>query len=78
MGRAAFAVDVLCLGIACYDLIFSVDRHIGADEKIKATGLTSCGGGIAANASMTVARPRILRGLRRLSGPRYVRRQTSR
>ena len=31
-------VDVLCLGIACYDLIFSVDRHIGADEKIKATG----------------------------------------
>ena len=49
-------VDVLCLGIACYDLIFSVDRHIGADEKIKATGLTSCGGGIAANASMTVAR----------------------
>ncbi len=49
-------VDVLCLGIACYDLIFSVDRNIGADEKIKATGLTSCGGGIAANASMTVAR----------------------
>lgn len=49
-------VDVLCLGIACYDLIFSVDRHIGIDEKMKASDLTACGGGIAANASMTVAR----------------------
>lgn len=49
-------VDVLCLGIACYDLIFSVDRHIGADEKMKATELTACGGGLAANAAMTAAR----------------------
>ena len=49
-------VDVLCLGIACYDLIFSVDRHVGADEKIRATELTACGGGLAANAAMTVAR----------------------
>ena len=53
---ADLQVDVLCLGIACYDLIFSVDRHIGVDEKMKATDLTACGGGIAANASMTVAR----------------------
>ncbi len=53
---AGLQVDVLCLGIACYDLIFSVDRHIGADEKMKASDLTACGGGIAANASMTVAR----------------------
>ena len=51
-----FVVDVLCLGIACYDLIFSVDRHVGADEKIKASELTACGGGLAANAAMTVAR----------------------
>lgn len=49
-------VDVLCLGIACYDLIFSVDRHIGADEKMKASELTACGGGLAANAAMTAAR----------------------
>ena len=35
----ALVVDVLCLGFACYDLIFSVDRHVGADEKIKATEL---------------------------------------
>ncbi len=53
---AGLQVDVLCLGIACYDLIFSVDRHIDADEKMKASDLTACGGGIAANASMTVAR----------------------
>ncbi|MYJ79797.1 MAG: carbohydrate kinase [Caldilineaceae bacterium SB0670_bin_27] len=53
---ADLQVDVLCLGIACYDLIFSVDRHIGVDEKMKASDLTACGGGIAANASMTVAR----------------------
>lgn len=49
-------MDVLCLGIACYDLIFSVDRHVGPDEKARASALTSCGGGLAANAAMTVAR----------------------
>ena len=53
---AELTVDVLCLGIACYDLIFSVDRHIGPDEKMKASELTACGGGLAANAAMTVAR----------------------
>lgn len=26
-------VDVLCVGHASYDLIFSVSRHPGADEK---------------------------------------------
>lgn len=49
-------VDVLCVGIACYDLIFSVDRHIGPDEKMKASELSACGGGLAANAAMTAAR----------------------
>ena len=53
---ADLQVDLLCLGIACYDLIFSVDRHIGPDEKMKASDLTACGGGIAANAAMTGAR----------------------
>ena len=56
MKKTPFSVDVLCLGIACYDLIFSVDRHVGADEKIRASELTACGGGLAANAAMTVAR----------------------
>jgi len=53
---ADLQVDLLCLGIACYDLIFSVDRHIGPDEKMKASDLTACGGGIAANAAMAGAR----------------------
>ena len=56
MKDSPFSVDVLCLGIACYDLIFSVERHVGADEKIRASELTACGGGLAANAAMTVAR----------------------
>ena len=56
MKETPIPVDVLCLGIACYDLIFTVDRHVGADEKIRASQLTACGGGLAANAAMTVAR----------------------
>lgn len=56
MNESPFSVDVLCLGIACYDLIFSVDRHFRPDEKIRASELTACGGGIASNAAMTVAR----------------------
>jgi sulfofructose kinase len=49
-------VDVLCVGHASYDLIFSVDRHPGADEKIVADSLLSCGGGPAANAAVCVAK----------------------
>ena len=56
MNESPFSVDVLCLGIACYDLIFTVDRHFGPDEKIRASELTACGGGIASNAAMTAAR----------------------
>ncbi len=55
MKGTPIVVDVLCLGIACYDLIFSVDRHVGPDEKVRASELTACGGGLAANAAMTVA-----------------------
>ncbi|MCK9395806.1 MAG: PfkB family carbohydrate kinase [Methylobacter sp.] len=49
-------VDVLCVGHASYDLIFSVSRHPGADEKIVADSLLSCGGGPAANAAVCVNR----------------------
>lgn len=49
-------VDVLCVGHASYDLIFSVSRHPGADEKIVADSLLSCGGGPAANAAVCIAR----------------------
>lgn len=47
--------DVLCVGHACYDLIFAVDHHPGPDEKARARAFISCGGGTAANAAMTAA-----------------------
>lgn len=49
-------VDVLCVGHASYDLIFSVSRHPGADEKIVADSLLGCGGGPAANAAVCVSK----------------------
>ncbi|MGW8300554.1 MAG: carbohydrate kinase family protein [Desulfobacterales bacterium] len=49
-------VDVLCVGHACYDLVFAVDHHPAADEKTFAQKLISCGGGPAANAAVTVSR----------------------
>ena len=48
-------VSVLCVGHACYDLIFAVDHHPGPDEKARAHAFISCGGGTAANAAMTAA-----------------------
>ena len=49
-------VDVLCVGQASYDLVFSVSHHPHADEKIFAEQLRCCGGGPAANAAVMVAR----------------------
>jgi sulfofructose kinase len=49
-------VDVLCIGAATYDLIYSVDHHPEPDEKIVADSFTGCGGGPAANAAVTVSR----------------------
>ncbi len=49
-------IDVLCAGHASYDLIFNVDSHPGADQKVFANNLISCGGGPAANAAVTVSR----------------------
>jgi sulfofructose kinase len=49
-------VDVLCVGHASFDLIFSVSQHPGADEKIVADSLLSCGGGPAANAAVCVSK----------------------
>lgn len=48
--------DVLCVGHASFDLVFSVDRHPLPDEKIFADGMIACGGGPAANAAVTVCR----------------------
>ena len=49
-------IDVLCVGHASYDLIFSIDHHPLADEKISASGFVGMGGGPAANAAVTVAK----------------------
>ncbi len=49
-------IDVLCAGHACYDLVFSVDRHPSEDEKVFADDLVSSGGGPAANAAIAVSR----------------------
>ncbi|MCX7106903.1 MAG: PfkB family carbohydrate kinase [Methylococcales bacterium] len=49
-------IDVLCVGHASYDLVFSVDHHPTADEKIVAEDFLGCGGGPTANAAVTVAR----------------------
>jgi len=48
--------DVLCVGHASYDLIFSIDHHPQADEKTTANSFLGCGGGPAANAALAVAR----------------------
>lgn len=49
-------IDVLCVGATSYDLVFQVDRHPLADEKTVAGAFVRCGGGPAANASITAAR----------------------
>jgi sulfofructose kinase len=49
-------IDVLCVGQASYDLVFSIGHHLGPDEKGNASSFISCGGGPAANAAVAVAR----------------------
>ncbi|MBS3955787.1 MAG: carbohydrate kinase [Methylomicrobium sp.] len=55
MLKTAIEIDVLCVGHACYDLVFSVPHHPKTDEKLVADSLISCGGGPAANAAITVS-----------------------
>ncbi|MHC1741458.1 MAG: carbohydrate kinase family protein [Syntrophobacteraceae bacterium] len=47
---------MLCVGHAAFDIVMSVERHPGPDEKCTATSMISCGGGPAANAAVAVAR----------------------
>jgi len=56
MLKANLNIDVLCVGHACFDLIFTIDRHLGPDEKGVASSFKSCGGGPAANAAVTASR----------------------
>lgn len=51
----AMNMDVLCVGYACYDLVFSVSAHPAADEKIVAHNFMNCGGGPAANAAVAIS-----------------------
>jgi len=50
------AVNVLCVGMATWDITMQVDHHPGANEKCFATQVVECGGGPAANAAVAVAR----------------------
>ncbi len=50
------SIDVLCVGHASYDLVFSVKKHPGSDEKTAADFFIACGGGPAANAAVTVSK----------------------
>lgn len=56
MSIPAIDIDVLCVGHACYDLVFSVLEHPKADEKIFAENLLGSGGGPAANAAVAISR----------------------
>lgn len=49
-------IDVLCVGHASYDLIYSVPHHPGPDEKMVADNFVGCGGGPAANAAVQVVK----------------------
>lgn len=50
-------LHVICLGLSALDQVWRVDRPFsGGSEKIKATGYGTLGGGMAANASIAVAK----------------------
>ncbi|MCF8239862.1 MAG: hypothetical protein K9J16_00645 [Melioribacteraceae bacterium] len=49
-------IDVLCVGNASFDMIFTVEHHPQADEKMTASSYICAGGGPAANAAITAAR----------------------
>lgn len=49
-------LDLLCIGQATVDLVFSLDRHPGPDEKTVAGGFQRHGGGPAANAAVAAVR----------------------
>ncbi len=48
--------SILCLGMSAMDAIYRVPAIPAAPAKVLATGFSECGGGMAANASVAVAR----------------------
>jgi sulfofructose kinase len=49
-------LEILCIGASAYDLIFTIPRDVGVDEKLAAEKVATCGGGPAANAAVAAAR----------------------
>ena len=43
--KKKISIDVLCVGASTYDLVYTVDRDLQPDEKIRATSFIGCGGG---------------------------------
>jgi sulfofructose kinase len=57
VASGARPVQVVCLGLSALDQVWRVDRlFVGGSEKIKAAGYGTLGGGMAANASVAVAK----------------------
>jgi sulfofructose kinase len=57
VASGAKPVHVICLGLSALDQVWRVDRlFAGQSEKIKAAGYGTLGGGMAANASVAVAK----------------------
>ena len=54
--NAPVPVDVLCVGVASFDLIYTIPFQPGPDAKMWASALDRCGGGPAANGAVTVSR----------------------
>src|SRR5258705_11571664 len=47
---------IVCIGMSALDAIYRVPAIPASPTKVLATGFTECGGGMAANASVAVAR----------------------
>ncbi|MEY2701022.1 MAG: hypothetical protein RIQ52_1777 [Pseudomonadota bacterium] len=56
MDEIPAATDVICIGHASYDMVYSLDALPDDGEKAQADGLIMCGGGPAANAAVAIAR----------------------
>ncbi len=56
MPNSLVKTEVICVGHASYDLVFSIPHHPSEDEKLFAEDLLGCGGGPAANAAISIAK----------------------
>ena len=66
--RRPGSVRVICLGLSALDQVWRVDRFFsGESEKIRSLEYATLGGGMAANAAVTVC---AARRLHRVLGPR--------